>query len=253
MRVSKRWVVLAGLAVTAAGWLPALAQEAASAPAAAVQKPLAGMSLQEIMSVGGSLMWVLAAMSVLALALVLYYAFILRQEKVVPRAHIDTIRHLLAEGRTDEARIASSRRPSPISAVTSAALDYAERVKQADPVLLKEIIEGEGSRQASLLQNQTQYLLDIAVIAPMVGLLGTVFGMVNAFSTVASDLAKATPMQLAGGVYQALFTTAFGLIVGIPAMAFHAYFRGRVSSLVSLLENAAADLLTLLVERVEKR
>jgi biopolymer transport protein ExbB len=122
------------------------------------------------------------------------------------------------------------------------------RSNKPDPGLLREIVEGEGGRQATIIQNQTMYLLDIAVIAPMVGLLGTVMGMLTAFNTVALDLAKAKPMLLAQGVSQALITTVAGLLVAIPAMMAYAYFRGRTSRLISDLEKQSADLLTLIIK-----
>jgi len=115
-----------------------------------------------------------------------------------------------------------------------------------DLVIMKEIMEGEGSRQASSVQGQIQYLLDIAVISPMVGLLGTVIGMLNTFNVVALDIAKAKPVLLAAGVSQALVTTAAGLVVGIPAMVFYAYFRGRSTSLLSDMEVASSKILTYL-------
>jgi biopolymer transport protein ExbB len=74
-------------------------------------------------------------------------------------------------------------------------------------------------------------------------------GMLKAFNVVALDIAKAKPMLLAAGVSQALITTAAGLIVGIPAMMAYAYFRGRTSKLLSNLETASADLLTLLIQK----
>ncbi|MEM7397023.1 MAG: MotA/TolQ/ExbB proton channel family protein, partial [Verrucomicrobiota bacterium] len=135
-----------------------------------------------------------------------------------------------------------------VAAVGLAALDYTLSVEDADPDMVKELIEGEGNRQAVLLQNQIQYLMDIGVIAPMVGLLGTVIGMLDAFNVVALDFKTVTPQLLAAGVSKALITTAFGLIVGIPAMAFYAFFRGRTSKLLSTLEIASADLLTKLVQ-----
>lgn len=207
------------------------------------------MSLQEIIETGGWLMYVLGAMSIIGLGLIFYFFFVLRQEKIIPREFVRDIRQMLEAGRLDEARLATEKKPSAIAAITAAALDYTERVHDPDPSLLKEIIEGEGSRQAALVQNQTQYLLDIAVIAPMVGLLGTVMGMLKAFNVVALDIAKAKPMLLAAGVSQALITTAAGLIVGIPAMMAYAYFRGQSSKLLSNLETASADLLTLLVRK----
>lgn len=220
----------------------ALAQAPAADPAVEHS-----MSLQEILQTGGFLMYVLGAMSVLGLGMVIYFLAVLRQEQVLPSATVKELRELLVAGRLDEARVAVRRRPAPITAIASAALDYTEQVGEPDPSLLKEIIEGEGGRQAALIQNQTQYLLDIAVISPMVGLLGTVMGMLQAFNVVALDMAKAKPMLLAAGVSQALVTTAAGLIVGIPAMVAYAYFRGRSSRLLSNLETASADLLTLLV------
>jgi biopolymer transport protein ExbB len=84
----------------------------------------------------------------------------------------------------------------------------------------------------------------------MIGLLGTVVGMLQAFNAVALDLAKAKPMLLAGGVSLALITTVAGLIVAIPAMIAFAYFRNRASGLVARLEMASTDLLTHLLGRV---
>jgi len=115
--------------------------------------------------------------------------------------------------------------------------------------LLQEVVEGEGGRQSEAIQGQTQYLLDIAIISPMVGLLGTVFCMMRAFSSVALNIANAKPVVLAEGVSQALVTTAFGLIVGIPAMMFYAYFRRKASNLVSHLEAASIDVLTALLNK----
>jgi biopolymer transport protein ExbB len=89
--------------------------------------------------------------------------------------------------------------------------------------------------------------MDVAVVTPMVGLLGTVFGMMKAFNVVAFDLAKAKPMLLAAGVAEALITTAAGLLVGIPAMMFYAYFRGRAAKMVSQLESASSEVLNALL------
>jgi biopolymer transport protein ExbB len=99
------------------------------------------------------------------------------------------------------------------------------------------------------IQGQVQYLFDMAVLSPMVGLIGTVFGMIHAFHAVAMDLAKAKPMLLAAGVSEALVATAAGLLVGIPTMAFYAYFRGRSSNLISRLESASTDVLTTLLRK----
>lgn len=211
------------------------------------------MTFSEILKTGGWLMYVLGVMSIAALAFILYFFLVLRQDAVVPREFQRDLKDLLVAGRTDEARLASERNRSALAAVTATALSYVQRVDKTDPALLKDIIEGEGGRQAAIIQSQTQYLLDIAVVAPMVGLLGTVLGMLQSFNVVALDLAKAKPMLLAAGVSQALITTAAGLFVGIPAMLFYAYFRGRVAKLISMLEAGSAEFLTLVITREAPR
>lgn len=240
MKAVKQWggALAAMLAGTAAR-----AQEAADAGAAAAPDV---MTLQQIIETGGWLMYVLGAMSVVGLALILYFLIALRREQIIPRALVENVRGLLREGRLVEAQTACRNDGSAMAGILGAALDYTIRSQKPDPGLLREIVEGEGGRQATVIQNQTQYLLDIGVIAPMIGLLGTVMGMLTAFNTVALDLAKAKPMLLAGGVSQALVTTVAGLIVAIPAMIAYAYFRGRVSRLISDMEKNAADMITLL-------
>ncbi|MBN1669413.1 MAG: MotA/TolQ/ExbB proton channel family protein [Kiritimatiellae bacterium] len=207
------------------------------------------MSLLEIVEAGGRLMYMLGAMSVLALAFVIFFFMTLRSGQIAPRGLKEELISKMRGRQFEEVRMVCGFRPCPLSAVTLAAVDYAESVPRVETPVLKDIVEGEGARQASLIQGRTQYLLDIAVISPMVGLLGTVLGMLRAFNTVALDLAKVKPMYLAQGVSQALITTAAGLMVGIPAMVFYAYFRGRASRLVAYLETAAIEVLTSLMSR----
>lgn len=205
------------------------------------------LSWQEMWNAGGWLMYVLAAMSVLAVALIFYFFSVLRVDQVAPtpllRALIDAIRH----GSFDEARRTCESRPCPLAAVALVALDYQRDTTRLDPRMLQDLMEGEGSRQADNIQGQPQYLMDIAVLSPMVGLLGSVFGMMHAFNVVALDVAKAKPLMLATGVSQALICTAFGLLIGIPAMGFYGHFRRRSALVVSTLESASTSLLTTLV------
>ena len=101
-----------------------------------------------------------------------------------------------------------------------------------------------------MLNQRVAWLADIATIAPMLGLLGTVFGMIRSFSVMANDVAASRPMLLAEGVAEALVATAAGLLVGIPAMAAYAYFRGRVQGMISEMEGATTLLLAkLLISR----
>ncbi len=226
----------------------------AFAAAASAQETVAvqeNMTLGQIVETGGWPMYLLGVVSILAVSLIVYFFSTFRLKLLVPPPIMSELRSMLAAKRLDEARLACDKNPSAMAEIAGAALDYAERTDNADPGMLKEIIEGEGARQASVLQNKVQYLLDIGGVAPMIGLLGTVIGMLKAFNTVALDIAKVKPMILAAGVSQALITTAAGLMIGIPALIFYAYFRGRVSKLIAGVEKASAELLTLIVEKKE--
>jgi biopolymer transport protein ExbB len=112
---------------------------------------------------------------------------------------------------------------------------------------LREIAQTEGTREASLLNQRVAWLADIATVAPMLGLLGTVFGMIRSFSVMANDVAASRPMLLAEGVAEALVATAAGLVVGIPAMIAYAWFRGRVQEMISEMEGVTSLLLVKLV------
>jgi biopolymer transport protein ExbB len=234
--------ILFALGWFALGCIPALTTSAQEPTAAATPAVTESMSWAQILEAGGVLIYVLAAMSVVGLALVIYFILVLRREQIAPVKLQDELREQLRKGDYLAAEKTCQARPCALAAVALAAIRHKLRVGATEIGLLRETMEGEGGRQATLIQNQIQYLLDIAIIAPMVGLLGTVMGMLKAFSSVANDMARARPMALAEGVSQALITTVAGLIVAIPAMIAYAYFRGRASRLISDLEAASADL-----------
>lgn len=222
----------------------------------ALAEPLAGkedllsqkVSLLEMLSRGGVVMIALGVMSIVGLALVFYFFFILRRSQIVPQVLRDDVLDKLEAGELADARSACSYKPCAFSEVSVAAIDYA-RSGDLSPALLKDVVESEGGRQALIIQGQTQYLFDLAVLSPMVGLLGTVFGMIHAFNAVALDFTKAKPMLLAAGVGEALVATAAGLIVGIPAMAFYAYFRNRAARLIAELEVSSGQVMNILLSK----
>ena len=119
-----------------------------------------------------------------------------------------------------------------------AMLDVLEDIRRAkDP-------EAAGSRVAEKMFASVEWLADIAAIAPLVGLLGTVLGMFSAFGGIASDVAaNAKPVVLAQGVSQAIVTTIFGLAVAIPSLAAYAFFRRRTAKRVAELEEMADEVL----------
>jgi biopolymer transport protein ExbB len=244
-------VALAGMMVVtaAAAWAQTGAVEEPAAAGVKTGALMQGMSLMDMMHAGGWLMYVLAGLSVVGVAFVMYFFIVLRPGQVAPRALRRALMEQARAGALEDARKACDFRPCPLAAVAAAGLDYLREMGEGSPDLLKDVIEGEGSRQAELIQGPIQYLYDVAVISPMVGLLGTVLGLLHAFGAVALNEAAAKPIVLAEGVSMALLTTAFGLMVGIPAMMFHAYFRRRAIRLVARLEVLSAELLTVLVSR----
>ena len=105
-----------------------------------------------------------------------------------------------------------------------------------------------GRRGIDDLRQKLSYLADIAVISPMVGLLGTVLGMIQAFNVIAFQTGAVKPILLASGISKAMVTTATGLIIAIPAMIFYSFFKGKVQSVTSHLENLSTELFNLLTE-----
>lgn len=243
------WIRLVLVVGVVMGWLvmPGYAQGAADIVEGAT---VGGIPFDVVMN--GAVKGVygfMAVMSIVALSMILYFFIVLRKGQVVPEPlHSELIDKLRAGDIEDARRLCGFRR-GPLSAVLLSALDHISSMPDMDPMLLRDVVEGEGTRQSESIQGQTQYLMDIAVVAPMVGLLGTVFGMMLAFNAVSDQIAVVRPTALISGINKAMLTTAFGLLVGIPSMMFYAYFRNRTAKLVSMLETASAELFTALMSR----
>ncbi len=231
--------------------LPPVAAAEAAVAAAPAGSASYGMSLAQAWGYGGFIMWVLLAISILMVALVIYFMCVLRSGAVAPRRLQSEVRNYLVEGDEGAARRLCEDRPCAFSSVALAALDCIRATQGGDDLqLLRDIVESEGARQAESMQSQAQLLLDLSAIAPMLGLLGTTLGMLKAFGAVAQDvMVAAKPVILAQGVSQAIITTIFGLLVAIPCMAAYAYFRRRASKLVGQLELASAEIVTAIAAR----
>jgi biopolymer transport protein ExbB len=254
MKFNRAWflnmLAIAGVACAVVP-MTSIAQDTA-APATAVGMT-SGMSFDQIMRTGGGVMWVLAGASFLTVVFVVYFAMVIRVAYVVPRrVQRDIIDKLKSGAPLDDVHKFCEDNPCALSMVVARAIDYMRNSPGTDVASLKDIMEGEGARQSDSIQGQAQYLLDIAVLSPMLGLLGTVIGMLQAFNAVALDTAVARPVELAAGVSKALVATAFGLIVGIPSMGFYGYFRRKASNVVSNLELAAIEVFTVLAGRRKK-
>ena len=202
-----------------------------------------GIPLERIWENGGPLMWVLAGLSVLTLAWFIYLLFAQRRGAIAPLAQVSDVAKAIEKGDVDEAYRLAERRPNAFARLVLAGLSARMSVPEGRDAKIGPAIEAEGSHIADRLMNSVDYLADIAAIAPLVGLLGTVLGMFETFHSISSELEAGIRFQaLSRGVSQAIITTVFGLVVAIPALAAHAFFRRRASRRIAQLETLAVDL-----------
>lgn len=188
----------------------------------------------------------LAILSVITLALILVYCMTLRLGAMVTGSYMDAAEVFLKKEDLPGLLTLSHRRREGLARIMSRSLDFLIRHPNATLDQVREVAQTEGTREANILHQRITWLADIATLSPMLGLLGTVFGMIRSFNVMANDVAATRPMLLAGGVAQALVATAAGLVIGIAAMAAYSLFRSRVQSMISDLEAATAQLLAML-------
>src|SRR3977135_3992353 len=201
----------------------------------------------------GPVMIPLFLLSVFFVALVVTFFLTIRRGAVVSSGFMATADALLRKRDYLGLLAVSNRHREAIARVVQKVLDFTTKNPSADFAQVREIAETEGTRVASSLNHRVIYLADIGTIAPMLGLLGTVFGIITSFSALGSDLGTHRYAMLSSGVSTALGNTAAGLAVGIPGMIFYAYFRGKVQRIISDLESAVTHVLALLSLQYNKR
>lgn len=198
----------------------------------------------EFLRSGGWLMLPILACSVISLAIIIERSLALRRSVVTPAGLSADIDRAIAQGQLDVDRIASLRRGSALGQVLAAGLATA----QSDPGRVQEAVEDAGRHVIHGLERYLNALSTIAATTPLLGLLGTVIGMIKVFAAITTS-GVGDPQVLAGGIYEALITTAAGLSIGIPSLMFHRYFRGRINELTVEIEQQALRLLDLLRQR----
>ena len=211
------------------------------------------MTLWKLIQDGGWAMIPLGFLSVMTVMLVLVYMFTLRRGAILTPHYMNTADVLLKKRDYLGLLAISSRHSEAVARVVQRTLDFATKNPTASYEVVKEIAQTEGSSQAASLQHRTVYLADIGMLAPMLGLLGTVIGIITAFAKLGSDNTANRDTLLASGVSEALVATATGLILGITAMFFYSLFRNRVQSLISDLEIASAHILGLIALNYNKK
>src|SRR5690606_2620792 len=175
--------------------------------------------------------------SVLALAIIIERALALRPSRVIPKKTVNDLWAWIKNKEVNQKRLRELKDSTPLGRIMAAGLLNAKHGRE----IMKESIEEEAGHVVHELERFLNALGTIAVISPLLGLLGTVFGMINIFSMLQLEGAgNAAP--LAGGISEALITTATGLTIAIPTLFFHRFFQRRVDEMVVAMEQEAIKL-----------
>ena len=191
----------------------------------------------ELVKSGGWLMAPIILCSIAAMAIIIERLWSLQPERVVPKDLVARAWNWVMEEELTDERIRTLREGSPLGRILAAGLIS----RDLDRERMKESIEDVGRHVVHELTRYLNALGTIAAIAPLLGLLGTVIGMIKVFAVVTAH-GVGEPRVLAGGISEALITTAAGLTVAIPSLLFHRVLRGRVDTLVVTMEQEALRL-----------
>lgn len=189
-------------------------------------------------------MYPILVCSLAALAIIMERAWTLRRSKVIPKSLVGSVNDLFIARKYNEAALLCHDGQNSAARLIKQALKMTGQTR----VVFKEAMEEAGRRELIYLSSHLELLSVLASVSPLLGLLGTVSGMINAFGAVA-QAGLGNPGLLAGGIGQALLTTAAGLVVAIPAMIIHRLLLGRVETLTTDLEDLGTDLLEALAAR----
>jgi biopolymer transport protein ExbB len=228
LRWIRQWVNCSPLVIIGLSSSVAMAQDPVTKP-----NPVVSSGFFEIVFSGG-VVGIAIMLSIFALSFVSVYLMIeqfmtLRRNEVIPPTLGEEVRQLLSQGRFPEAEQLCRNRPSPLSFVLISGLSEVDFGWSS----MEKAMEDAVSEQAAKLQRKVEYLSVIGNLAPMLGLLGTVTGMILAFQQVAVSQGAAGPAQLAEGIYSALATTVAGLVVAIPSLGVFAVIRNRIDQLIA--------------------
>ncbi len=197
------------------------------------------MNLLDIFLKGGFVMWPILLSSIIGLAVSIDRFIMLRKAKINVPAFMVRIRGFIKKKDISGAISYCMQEKSPVANIVRKGL---KKYKYGHD-RVKDAIENAGSQEISKLEKGLSVLASVAGIAPLLGFLGTVTGMIQAFMTIQDLAGAANPSDLAGGIWEALITTAFGLIIGIPAFALYNYFLSAVKKLVGEMETVANDVI----------
>ena len=193
--------------------------------------------MYELIQAGGWLIWPIILCSIIAMAITVERLWTYRRKRVVPDYLLGEIWQLHKKGELSVSHSQSFKEDSPLGQVLAAGLINMKHSRE----VMKEAIEEEGHQVVHDLERYLNTLGTIAAIAPLLGLLGTVVGMIKVFSAITAA-GVGNPSMLAGGISEALITTAAGLSVAIPSLIAHRYLTGKVDELAIAMEEQAVKM-----------
>jgi biopolymer transport protein ExbB len=212
---------------------------------AGVEEPQA-LNLFNLFQAGGWVMYPMAVFSVAAASLCLLYLFTIRQNAVVSDRFMDNIETMIRSRDLHGLAVYCRRQSECMARITQRVVDFIIANPSVTLAEVREIAESEGSRQSGMMTSRVSYLGDIGNITPMLGLLGTVLGMIKSFHQLSAGQEGVKQMELTSGISVALVATASGLIIGISSMLAYAFFRTRTLRYIGELEAASSHLVALL-------
>lgn len=200
------------------------------------------MSFLEVLSQGGLLMIPLFVLSVLAIYVIAERWRTFENSKMDITHTLNNIETLLKSGSQQRAIQYCEEFDKPLARILKSGIRRLGRPLRD----IEEAIKNAGKKEIFQLEKRMNWLATIAGVAPLIGFTGTVTGMIRAFMDIQSLQGNVNPSVLAGGIWEALITTATGLIVGIIAYGFYNYLQGKINRMIFELENASADFMDLL-------
>jgi len=207
--------------------------------------------LWQLFQRGGPVMYPIFFCSIIALAVVIDRVYHLRRAKVDTEKFMEEISSKLKRNRIVEAIDMCEQTPGPIASILKAGLLKHDRSRQE----VREAVEDAALYEVPRLEKYMNILATVTTVSPLLGLLGTVTGMVGAFQVIeekAGSLAPVNPGDLAAGIWEALLTTVFGLCVAIPALLTYNWLTTWVNRFVLDMERSATELVNLLGQKREK-
>ncbi|HWL52072.1 MAG TPA: MotA/TolQ/ExbB proton channel family protein [Chthoniobacteraceae bacterium] len=199
----------------------------------------------DYMQKGGPLMWLLLLLSILAITVFLERLVYYHRSTIRVGEFLRGLSNLISRRHFAEALHECAGTPGPVARVIHAAV-LRHDLRRSD---LKEIVQEAGQLEVPKLERRLSLLATIAYVAPLVGLLGTVTGLIDAFVSISAQAGFATSMEIGGGIYKSLLTTAAGLVVAIPTSLAYAFLSSRVNTLMHDMERGGIEIVNLLTDK----